>query len=84
MEPLSNKEVEEVIRWKRININVVSPNTVETWKGQKKPYLQINKIDLAIEWFELFSLEKKMYNYSKNPKGLTPTGQLGIHILKYI
>jgi hypothetical protein len=37
LEPHSKKEVEEVIPWKRINIDVESPNTVETQKGQRNP-----------------------------------------------
>jgi transposase InsO family protein len=53
---LPPKEAEEAIPWKRVNVDVVGPYTVETPKG-KRTLLAMTMIDPATGWFEIAALE---------------------------
>ena len=54
---LPPKEAEEAIPWKRVNVDVVGPYTVETQKG-KRSLLAMTMIDPATGWFEIAHLEE--------------------------
>jgi hypothetical protein len=54
---LPPKKAEEAIPWKRVNVDVIGPYTVETQKG-KKTLIAMTMIDPATGWFEIAPLEE--------------------------
>ena len=54
---LPPKEAEDAIPWKRVNVDVVGPYTVETPKG-KRTLIAMTMIDPATGWFEIAPLEE--------------------------
>jgi transposase InsO family protein len=54
---LPPKEAEDAIPWKRVNVDVVGPYTVDTPKG-KRTLIAMTMIDPATGWFEIAPLEE--------------------------
>ena len=54
---LPPKEAEEAIPWKRVNVDVIGPYTVETQKG-KRTLVAMTMIDPATGWFKVAALEE--------------------------